>query len=436
MDMKSLILLLALIIFPLNSQATQKGNKGLHKTKHNAVINWEEVYNSSARCFAINSKGHLFAGTWGVLRSEDNGDNWTRIELPNTSYEINSLAVNSEDDIFATTYDDHIYRSEDDGKSWIQLYTDSSDISFNYVAINSADEIFIGTNNGLVHSMNDGNGFELTGWYDESNPTKEVELIAISPNDNIFIDAGYAGICRSVDNGVNWECTSSGLKNMGINAITFNSKNNIFTGGAGPDGAVFISTNNGDTWSKTGYAFQTSYDSVVTAIFINSADEIFAGSFGGGIFYSSDNGNTWTEANTGIPKDPVYGYPIISSFIFNAENHILASTSTGIFRSSLPVIAIEPLNLNKPAAFILEQNYPNPFNPVTTIRYELPVPCHADVSVYNMLGQKVATLVSEKQPAGSYEMQWDASKFPSGLYLYRLKSDIGFSMTKKLILLK
>jgi len=59
-----------------------------------------------------------------------------------------------------------------------------------------------------------------------------------------------------------------------------------------------------------------------------------------------------------------------------------------------------------------------------------------ELSIYNILGQKVITLVSKKQPAGSYKVNWDASGFASGVYLYRLEADKGYVQTRKLILLK
>jgi hypothetical protein len=90
----------------------------------------------------------------------------------------------------------------------------------------------------------------------------------------------------------------------------------------------------------------------------------------------------------------------------------------------------------KPFEFILEQNYPNPFNPETVIRYVLPVNSHIDLSIYNILGQKVATLVSEEQQAGINQVRWDATEFAAGIYLYTMKADHRYIGTKKLILLK
>ena len=88
-----------------------------------------------------------------------------------------------------------------------------------------------------------------------------------------------------------------------------------------------------------------------------------------------------------------------------------------------------------PNNFTLEQNYPNPFNPVTMINYQLPMTCKVELSVYNLLGQKVVTLVNKKQPAGRYEVHWDASSFTSGVYLYRLQAG-NFLETNKMILMK
>jgi len=83
----------------------------------------------------------------------------------------------------------------------------------------------------------------------------------------------------------------------------------------------------------------------------------------------------------------------------------------------------------------LHQNYPNPFNPKTIINYELPITNEIELSIYNLLGEKVAILVSEKQPAGRYQVEWDASQLASGLYFYRLDSG-KFSDIKKMVLIK
>ncbi len=89
-----------------------------------------------------------------------------------------------------------------------------------------------------------------------------------------------------------------------------------------------------------------------------------------------------------------------------------------------------------PSEFALYQNYPNPFNPVTSIEYQLSQISKVDLNIYNLLGQKVATLVSNKQQAGSYKVEWVASGFASGVYIYKISTDQGFSNSKKLLLIK
>ncbi|MCH8960685.1 MAG: cadherin-like domain-containing protein [Bacteroidetes bacterium] len=88
-----------------------------------------------------------------------------------------------------------------------------------------------------------------------------------------------------------------------------------------------------------------------------------------------------------------------------------------------------------PLSFTLEQNYPNPFNPTTTIAYALPAASEVSLTVYDVLGGAVATLVDARQPAGRHEVAFDASPLPSGIYVYRLQAG-SFSVAKRLVVLK
>ncbi len=72
-----------------------------------------------------------------------------------------------------------------------------------------------------------------------------------------------------------------------------------------------------------------------------------------------------------------------------------------------------------PKHFSLSQNYPNPFNPATRIQYELPQDAHVSLKVFNTLGQEVVTLVNDEKIAGGYNVEFNASDLPSGIYLYR-----------------
>jgi protocatechuate 3,4-dioxygenase beta subunit len=88
-----------------------------------------------------------------------------------------------------------------------------------------------------------------------------------------------------------------------------------------------------------------------------------------------------------------------------------------------------------PNGFLLEQNYPNPFNPSTKIRYTLPSGNNTKLSVYDVFGKKVTSLINTFQQAGSYEVIFDASKLSSGFYFYRLTAG-NFIKTKEMLLLK
>jgi hypothetical protein len=88
-----------------------------------------------------------------------------------------------------------------------------------------------------------------------------------------------------------------------------------------------------------------------------------------------------------------------------------------------------------PLVYSLEQNYPNPFNPSTTIKYSIPEDGIVKLSVFNLLGEEVTTLVNTLQKAGRYEVVLDASGFASGVYLYRLETQ-NFSSIKKMLLVK
>ncbi|MFZ5515864.1 MAG: T9SS type A sorting domain-containing protein [Candidatus Zhuqueibacterota bacterium] len=88
-----------------------------------------------------------------------------------------------------------------------------------------------------------------------------------------------------------------------------------------------------------------------------------------------------------------------------------------------------------PENFNLSQNYPNPFNPTTTIEFTLPMTSNVKLSVYNLLGQNVGTLLSGDLNAGVHRIQWDASSLPSGMYIYRLEAG-STVLNKKLTLLK
>jgi hypothetical protein len=93
------------------------------------------------------------------------------------------------------------------------------------------------------------------------------------------------------------------------------------------------------------------------------------------------------------------------------------------------------VEITVPAVYALEQNYPNPFNPSTTIRYSIPEDGFVKLAVYNLLGEEVSTLVNSIQQAGVYDVQFDASKLASDVYVYKLEAP-GYISVRKLVLMK
>ena len=93
-----------------------------------------------------------------------------------------------------------------------------------------------------------------------------------------------------------------------------------------------------------------------------------------------------------------------------------------------------------PNQIILHQNYPNPFNPVTTLRYELPENGMVNITIYDMLGRQVKTLVNQAQDAGYRSVVWDATNdygkpVSAGIYLYQIQAG-EYMQTRKMVLLK
>ncbi len=97
--------------------------------------------------------------------------------------------------------------------------------------------------------------------------------------------------------------------------------------------------------------------------------------------------------------------------------------------------SVKNLNDGIPTEYLLTQNYPNPFNPSTVINYSIPKSGFVKISVFNLLGEKVATLVNETLQAGKYSVNFDAVNLPSGLYVYRLETE-SFTQSMKMMLMK
>ncbi|MBN2367349.1 MAG: T9SS type A sorting domain-containing protein [Calditrichaeota bacterium] len=99
------------------------------------------------------------------------------------------------------------------------------------------------------------------------------------------------------------------------------------------------------------------------------------------------------------------------------------------------IVGMQDFKSTIPKDYAFHQNYPNPFNPSTTIKFDLPKTSKVSLKIFNIIGEEVATLVSDRLSAGSYSYDWDASNLASGVYLYRLQAG-DYVETKKMILMR
>ncbi|MBI5475692.1 MAG: T9SS type A sorting domain-containing protein [Ignavibacteriales bacterium] len=160
----------------------------------------------------------------------------------------------------------------------------------------------------------------------------------------------------------------------------------------------------------------------------------------------------WSDACTVGPQaDIMYGMSIaiLPGHMLNESPGVLyVRPWYGLTRDD--IFAFNPINLLDvktdiiPAQYLLEQNYPNPFNPLTTIKYILKNNSIVRLKIFNILGEKIVSLVNSTQQAGEYSVGWNAKNYPSGVYFYRIevvpasissKNEI-YIQSKKLILLK
>ena len=143
---------------------------------------------------------------------------------------------------------------------------------------------------------------------------------------------------------------------------------------------------------------------------------------------------------TGVPANwqSTQGYDVPDNLRYT--NTALLTAANGLPLGDLTwwpdkTTGVEQIHNSVPSNYTLSQNYPNPFNPSTQIEYSIPKSRFVTVKVYNLLGQEVATLVNQEQKAGSYKVDFDATKLASGVYMYQLHAG-NFSLTKKMILMK
>jgi len=366
---------------------------------------------------------NIFAGTGNCLYfSTNDGLNWNETAL--NYQKVYSFAINGSN-IFVGTEFNGIYRSTNNGMNWEQVYNYDNWIVDLKIIGNS---IFAGTAGmGIIKSTNNGMNWVQSGL---SNVNVVYKFATI--NNNIFAGV-MGGIYISSDNGTNWSLT-------GIDSLcVYNFALNGFKFFAGTINGLFISSNNGTNWIETSF-----YNQNVVSLYVYG-NNIIAGIYNsyesnGGVYLTTNNGLNWIEKNQGFNQ-----IPTPRTFLIK-DNYIYVGTySHSVWRRPLSeIIGIKPISEIVPDRYSLSQNYPNPFNPATKIKFDIPALSSplgrgaggmCVLKVFDILGKEIETLVNEKLNPGTYEVTFNASQYPSGVYFYRLITD-NFTDTKRMILLK
>jgi type IX secretion system substrate protein len=383
--------------------------------------------------------------------SKDFGQ-WVHMSSGMENLTVWSFAVNG-NTIFAGNNDySGVYFSVNDGLNWSQTSLSSEsvwsmEVSGNYIYAGTGNGVFVSTNNGL-------------SWVQTALNNESIDALAVSGN-NVFAGTFASGVFRSTNNGESW--TQTALNSLIINSLAVIG-NYVFAGTGGPvPHGLLVSADNGITWNKNAFMdksvlsltvngneifaglqyygiykstdfgsswVQTSLNSGSIRSIAISGNTIFAGASFVGVFVSTDYGLNWVQKNEGLGDITIFDLSILNNFIF------AGTQSNSVYRRPVSdFIGIKQISQNIPDEFALLQNYPNPFNPNTLIDYSVAKAGNVTLEVYDISGKKIATLVNEDKAVGNYRVDFNASGFASGIYLYTLKAD-GVSLTKKMLLVK
>ena len=248
----------------------------------------------------------------------------------------------------------------------------------------------------------------------------------------IVVGGVVTQIIKTTDAGATWNIQYA-TSNMWLHGVSYFDVNNCTAvGWQGSGGTIILKTTNGGTdWFQQ--MSGTSLEELKDVSFVNENHGTIVGP-DGTILNTTDGGYTWIQQNR------ITTYDLYNVFFTNLMNGYAIGENGTIINTSFPgVTSIESEIENKidqmPSDYSLSQNYPNPFNPTTSLQYAIGSRQFVTLKVYDLLGREIATLVNEEKPAGEYEVEFNGSNLPSGIYFYQLKAG-QFSETKKMILLK
>lgn len=363
----------------------------------------------------------------GVYKSTDGTVTWQQINngLNNSDSRQTRELIKYNSSLYVSTVDG-IYKSTNNGNEWVKK---SNGITIGPGALKEFCEsifeyngnLFTGAWNGIYRSTDEAENWNVTNASGEAVRAKnftEHDGKLFAARENINFPNGYS----STDAGESWQP----LTTMSFPTITFFSEPSALW--AGTIHGAWLSTDNGLSWvSRSNGLSPDPYNSSFVRV---NGQLITSLKFGGsGMFRSSDEGSNWENWGEGLP----FLSSIEKLIVF--KDKIIAATSNGLWQRDTSEVVSTIRDESLPQEFILLQNYPNPFNPKTIIGFGISDFEFVTLKVYNLLGEEVAALVNEHKPAGSYEVEFDASVLTSGIYLYKIHAGSYFE-TKKMILLR
>lgn len=263
----------------------------------------------------------------------------------------------------------------------------------------------------------------------------------LATNDYLYVSHGCQ-IYRTADLGQTWEDITGILDDEGFvspyscSAILAMASHedqliiSMYWGGG--LGKLFVSDDHGTSWTVLN---EFPVDHSVTAIESkNNVLYVGTGTTLSGVYYTTDL-TTWIDFSTGLES---YDYSV-SQLV--ATDEYLYKTGGTINSYQIPLPELDAYRESTQLVeFSLSQNYPNPFNPVTVIHYDLPEDALVNITIYDMMGRIVKTMVNAQQNAGYKSVIWDATNnagqpVSAGLYLYTIQAG-AFRQTKKMVMLK
>ncbi len=334
-----------------------------------------------------------------------------------------------------------LLRSTDGGKTWASDSRASLDTGYSYDLVPDPAQVgacfLIGSDAELRWSPDWGRTWEKRNRGLPGGSRSGSRSLAPDPSALGTVYAAIAdSIWRSIDQGKHWEYFTRMAAGLSINQLAIHPQDAQRMYAATPEG-LYLSQDRGNTWALL----------VIPAIgrglrlplrFDDRDKQRFYWITGPQLLETRDGGKTWRSLG-----DDLAGAPWFNDMAINPLDPevIYAATTWGVYRldTRTVVTAVEGGRAT-PETFALASNHPNPFNPTTTLRFSLPQAGEAELSIYNLLGQRVATLVKGPQEAGPHALQWDGRddagrELASGVYFYRLQAGTQVE-TRKLLLLR